>query len=140
MRSSSVCKPSPLIRIALISTLALLGSGWTCSAMFLSCQNAVQPRITSLSPDRIPGNAEAVLLIAIGNGFTAQSQIMWNGHPLQTTFVDSEHLQTTITRETFDAFGSVGSSVQISVRSQVSFDDMGCRIGGDSATLILVIE
>ena len=143
MRSSlaSACKPFPLIRIALIAALTLLLSDWTCSAIFLSCQGVGQPQVTSLSPDSIPSDAESVVLTADGSGFTPQSQIMWNGNALQTTFIDSHHLQTTITRQTFDSFGgSVGSSVQISVMSQSSFDDMGCPIGGNSATLALVIK
>ena len=50
-------------------------------------------------------------------------------------------LQTTIAQQTFDSFGgSVGNNVQISVRSQASFNDLGCPIGGNSATLDLVIN
>jgi IPT/TIG domain-containing protein len=133
-------KPFPWIRVALIAALTLLLSGWTCRAIFLSCQGVGQSQVTSLSPDAIPSNVESVLLTADGSGFTPQSQIMWNGNALQTTFVDSHHVQTTITQQTFDSFGgSVGNNVQISVRSQASFDDLGCPIGGNSATLVLVI-
>lgn len=144
MRSSlaNPYKPCPSIRIAFIVALTLLLSGWTCSAMFISCQGVVvQPQIASLSPDTIPSDTESVLLTVDGSGFTSQSQIMWNGNALQTTFMDSHHVQTTITQHTFDSFGgSAGSSVQISVRSQASFDDLGCPIGGDSAALVLVIN
>src|ERR1700758_2786396 len=143
MRSSlaHTYKPSPRIRVALIAALSLLLSGWTCSALFLSCQGVGQSQVTSLSPDAIPSNAESVQLTAVGSGFTPQSQIMWNGNALQTTFINSHHLQTTVTQQTFDSFGgSVGNNVQISVRSQASFDDLGCPIGGNSATLVLVIN
>ena len=143
MRSSLAhpYKSFPLIRGALIAALTLLLPGWTCSAIFLSCQGVSQSQVTSLSPDAIPSNAESVLLTADGSGFTPQSQIMWNGNALQTTFMDSHHLQTTVTQQTFDSFGgSVGNNVQISVRSQASFDDLGCPIGGNSATLVLVIN
>ena len=143
MRSSLAhpYKPFLLIRVALIAALTQLLSGWTCSALFLSCQGVGQSQVTSLSPDAIPGNTESVLLTADGSGFTPQSQIMWNGNALQTTFMDSQHLQTTVTQQTFDSFGgSVGNNVQISVSSQASFDDLGCPIGGNSATLILVIN
>jgi ABC-type iron transport system FetAB ATPase subunit len=76
-----------------------------------------------------------------GSGFIPQSQIMWNGNPLQTTFMDSHHLQTTVTQQTFDSFGgTLVNNVQISVRSQASFNDLGCPIGGNSATLVLVIN
>src|ERR1700757_2813615 len=85
-------KPSTLSRVALIAALSLLLSGWTCSALFLSCQGVAQSQVTSLSPDAIPSNAESVLLTADGSGFTPQSQIMWNGNALQTRFMDSHHL------------------------------------------------
>lgn len=134
-------KPFPLIRVALIAALTLLLSDWTCSAIFVSCQGVVQSQVISLSPDTIRRDAESVLLTADGSGFTPQSQIMWNGNALETTFMDSHHLQTTVTQQTFDSFGgSVGNNVQISVRSQASFDDLGCPIGGNSATLVLVIN
>jgi hypothetical protein len=131
-------KPFRLIRVAFI---ALLSSGWTCSAIFLSCQGVAQSQVTSLAPDAIPSIAESVLLTVAGSGFTPQSQIMWNGNGLQTTFMDSHHLQTTVTQQTFDSFGgSVGNNVQISVKSHASFDDLGCPIGANSATLVLVIN
>ena len=135
-------KPFRLIHTALIATLTLLLSGWTCSALFLSCHGVgQQPQITSLSPDTIPSNANSVLLTVDGSGFTPQSEIMWNGNSLQTTFLDSHRLQTTITQQTFDSFGgSAGSSVQISVRSQGSVTDLGCPIDGNSAALVLVIN
>ncbi len=137
------CKRLLQVRIAFIAALTLLLSGWTtCNGMFVSCQGSVpQAQITSLSPGTIPSDAESILLIVNGSGFISQSQIMWNGSALQTTFMDSRHLQTTITQQTFDSFGgSAGSTVQISVKSQESVSDFGCPIGGNSATLVLVIN
>ena len=137
-----LCKPFTLMHVALLAALTLLLSGWTCSALFVSCQGVGSPpQIAALSPDTIPSDAESVLLTVDGSGFTPQSQIMWNGNTLQTTFMDSHHLQTGITRQTFDSLGgSAGSSVQISVRSQGSVDNFGCPIGGNSAALVLVIN
>lgn len=129
---SSPCKPFSLI--ALIAVLTVLLSGWTCSGMFVSCQGVSQAQITSLSPGAIPRDVNSVPLTVTGSGFTPQSQIMWNGSTLETTFLDSHHLQTTITRETLESFGG-GSSVRISV-SQGS----GCPINGNSAALDLVIN
>ncbi len=147
MRSRWVypCKPFPWVRIAFIAALTLLISGWTtCSAIvdFNSCEGSVpQPQITSLSPGAIPVDATSVLLTVNGSDFVSQSRIMWNGSPLQTTFTDSRHLQTTITQQTFNSFGgSAGSSVQISVRSQGSVGVLGCPNGGNSSTLELVIN
>jgi hypothetical protein len=130
------------MHVALLAALTLLLSGWTCSALFVSCQGVgSQPQIAALLPDTIPSDAESVLLTVDGSGFTPQSLIMWNGNALQTTFMDSHHLQTAITRQTFDTLGgSAGSSVQISVRSQSSVDNFGCPIGGNSAALVLVIN
>ncbi len=140
MRSSLVptCKPSASIRIALIASLSLLLSGWTCSFEFDSCQGVgSQPQITSLSPISIPSDAHSVPLTVEGSGFTPRSQILWNGSTLETTFMDSHHIQATITQDTFESFGgSAGSSVQISARSQSS----GCPIGENSTTLALVID
>jgi hypothetical protein len=139
------CKPFPLVRIAFIAVLTLLISGWsTCTAMvdFNSCEGSMlQPQITSLSPGAVPGDSTSVLLIVNGSDFVPQSQIMWNGSALPTTFKDSHHLQTAITQQTFNSFGGVaGSSVQISVRSLGSGGVSGCPVGGNSATLDLVID
>ena len=133
------------VRIAFMAALTFLLSGWTtCNALFVfnSCQgSSPQPQVTSLSPGAIPGDAESVLLVVNGSGFVPQSQIMWNGGALQTTFLDSRHIQTTITQQTFDSFGgSAGSTVQISVRSLGSAAVVGCPIAGNSATLVLVIN
>jgi hypothetical protein len=146
MRSCLVnpCKPFPSVRIAFVAVLTLLLSGWTtCTAIvkFSSCPGTVPlPQITSLSPDTIAGDTESVLLIANGSDFVPQSQIMWNGSALQTTFTDSRHLQATITRQTLDSFGGSAGSVQISVRSQGTAPVLGCPNGGNSATLVLVIN
>ena len=139
------CKPLLSVRLAFIAALTLLLSAWTtCNGIFVfnSCQASVpQPQITSLSPDTIPSDAESVLLIVNGSGFIPQSQIMWNGRVLQTTFMDSRHLQTTITQQTVDSFGaSAGSIVHISVSSPGAIADLGCPNGLNSATLILVIN
>jgi len=142
---SSLAKSSKLsfwIRITLIAFLTVLLSGWTCSVFFASCQGlGAQPQVTSLSPGTIPSDAESVLLTVVGSGFTSQSLIMWNGNALQTTFIDSHHLQTLITPQTFDSFGgSAGNDVQISVRSQESVNHSGCPGDGNSAFLALVIS
>ena len=140
------CKLFLSARIALVALLTLLLSGWTtCTAIVALgglCTGAMpQPQITSLSPDTIPGDPEAVPLIVIGNGFVPQSQIMWNDTPLPTTFTDSHHLQTTITQQTLNSLAaSVGSNVQISVRSQGLTPVVGCSNGGSSAIFVLLIN
>jgi hypothetical protein len=139
MRSSLLNprKPFPSIRIALIAALPLLLSGWTCSGMFESCEGVSQAGVAALSPSNIPSDTNSVPLTVTGRGFTPKSRIRWNGSTLETTFLDSDHLQATITQQTFDDFGgSAGNSVQISVAAQGS----GCPISANSVTLVLVID
>ena len=147
MRSRLVehSKPFPWVRIALVAVLTLLLSGWTtCTAIvsFNTCPSTVpQPVIISLAPDTIPDDTESDQLTVEGSSFVPQSQIMWNGSALQTTFTDSRHLRTTITRQTFESFGgSAGSSVQISVMSPESTLVVGCPNGLSSAALVLLIN
>ncbi len=131
-----------LVRITLIAALTLLLSGWTtCNGMFVGCQDSVpQPQITSLSPATIPADAEPVLLIVNGSGFVPQSRIMWNGSALQTTFIDSDQLQTAITEQILNSFGdSARSTMQISVRSLGSGADLGCPVV-NSGTLVLIVN
>jgi len=138
-------EPLPSVRIALIAGLILLLSGWTtCNAMFVfnGCEGSIaQPKITSLSPNAVPGDGESVLLTVNGASFAVNSLIMWNGNALPTTFIDPDHLQTPITQQTFASFGgSTGSTVQISVSSPASVEMVGCPNGGNSATLALIIN
>src|SRR6478609_1834398 len=93
----------------------------------------------TISPDSIADNMESVPLTVNGDGFVAQSQILWNGRALPTTFTGPRQLQATITQQTLDSFGSsVGHTVQISVTSPGSSSIVGCPNGGSSGTLVLV--
>src|SRR5215469_2133448 len=111
MRSRLVnpSKHFPVIRIALLAVLTLLLSGWTtCAAIigFGTCPTPVpQPVLISLSPDTVPDDGESIPLEVDGSDFVPQSEIMWNGNALQTRFMDSRHLQATITPQTFNSFG-----------------------------------
>src|SRR5260370_42607219 len=76
-----------------------------------------------------------------GSGFGGKWEIMWKGSGLPTTFIDSDHLQTPITQQTFASFGgSTGSTVQISVSSPASVAVVGCPNGGKSSPLGLVVK
>jgi IPT/TIG domain len=136
---------APLLRVMLVSALALLLSGGsTCSAIFAfkSCEDSVaQPQVTSLSPSTISRDAESVLLAVNGSNFTPQSQIMWDGSALPTAFVDSGLVETTITQQTFALFGvTSGNTVQISVMSPGLAAVSDCPVNGSSAALMLVID
>jgi|SRR5580704_10078774 hypothetical protein len=122
--------------IALVVAMALLLSGWTCFVGFVSCQGVSQVQIISLSPTSIPSDAHSVPLTVEGDGFTSQSRILWNGSALQTTFLDSHHLQATITQDTLDSFGG-GPVAHISAGTQ---GGSGCPIGGNSTALDLAIN
>ncbi len=129
--------PKPY-RVAFVLVLTLLLPAWTCNFGFQSCLgNVQQPHISSLLPDSVPGDATSVVLTVNGSDFIPQSQILWNRNRLQTTYVDSGHLQATITQQTFESFGgSTGNSVLISVESRTSFE---CS-NEVSSTLVLVID
>jgi IPT/TIG domain len=127
----------PWVRIVLVAVLVLILSSWTTCGVFFSfnsCPGALpQPQITSLSPNTISVEAASVLLIVNGNNFVPQSQVLWNGSALATTFVDSHHLQVTITQATLESFGvSAGSNVLISAMSPSSIQVVGCPNGGAS--------
>ena len=128
------------LRVSLLAIVTFALSGWTCTAV--SCFGVSSaPQVASLSPHSISANTQSVPLIVIGDNFVAQSQILWNGNTLATTFMDSQHLQATITPQTFQQFGgSQGSNVLIAVNSPVSTFVPGCPIAGSSATLVLVIN
>jgi len=141
---NSLSRTKPWLRVGLVAVVTFALSGWTCSAIigFNSCLGIpAAPQIISLSPNAVSQNATSVVLIVIGNNFVSQSQILWNGNTLVTTFIDSSHLEATITQQTFAQFGgSPGSNVLISVNSPVSTSVVGCPIPGSSATLVLVIS
>jgi hypothetical protein len=135
-------KPLLLIRLTLLAILTLLLSGWTCSVFFASCQGVgSQFQATSLLPNTIARDTEPIRLTVGGSGFDPRSTIMWNGNALETTFVDSQHLQAEISQQTFESFGgSPGNDVQISVKSPRLVDHSGCPVNGNSAFLFLAIN
>ena len=89
-------KPIPWLRIGFVAALIWTSSGGTCTAVigFNSCLGVpATPQITFLSPNAVSAAANSVLLTVGGGGFVPQSQILWNGSALPTTFADSHHLQ-----------------------------------------------
>ena len=142
--SSCLVHASKPFRLAFVFVVSSLLSGWTCTAIlgFNSCPDEVpQPQITAILPTSISADELPVRLSVDGDGFVSQSEILWNGNPLQTTFMNSRHLQTTITQLTLDSFGgSAGSNVQISVVSPESDFIVGCPNGGSSSTLVLFVN
>ena len=136
-----LCKP---YRLGLVLGLAALSSAWTCTAIvnLNGCVDAApHPQIAALSPNPISADAVSVVLNVEGTEFVSQSEIQWNQNPLPTTFIDSRHLQATVTQQTFDLFGgSAGNGVLISVMSPETRSVVGCANGGNSSALILDIN
>ena len=130
-------------RIALILLLTGLSTAWTCSAVvnLNGCPDATShPQIGVLSPNPISANLVSEVLSVDGMGFGPQSEILWNKYPLPTTFIDSRHLQTTITQETYGTYGgSAGTTVLISVSSPGTGSAVGCT-NGNSSTLLLEVD
>src|SRR5262245_36371343 len=98
MRSCLIenAEPFPWLRIGFVAALSLVLSGWTCTAIigFNSCLGVpVTPAITLISPSVMSATTDSSLLAVRGSGFVPQSQILWNGNALATTFIDSGHLQ-----------------------------------------------
>jgi hypothetical protein len=61
--------------------------------------------------------------------------------PKSVAFIDSRHLQTTITQETFESYGgSAGKNVSNTVTSPGTTSVVGCPNGGNSSTPILDIN
>jgi hypothetical protein len=106
-------------RIGLVLGLAALLSAWTCSAVvnLNGCADSFpHPQIGALSPNPISADIVSEVLSVEGMGFVPQSEVHWNKHPLPTSFIDSRHLQATVTQDTLDSFGgSSGNSVTVSV-------------------------
>lgn len=141
-RSGIACK---LYRINFVLVLLPIISGWTCSSIvdFKSCPGAIpQPQLFALSPDTISADAVSVPLTVKGNGFVDRSQILWNGNRLQTIFLNTYHLQATITQQTFEYGGAANGSALISVMSPGSgmISIEGCQNGGNSGSLALFIN
>lgn len=87
-------------RIGLVLGLAALLSAWTCTAVvnLNGCPDAFpHPQIGALSPNPISADIASLVLSVEGTGFVPQSEIQWNKNPLPTTFIDSRHLQATVT-------------------------------------------
>ena len=132
----------PWLRLGFVGVLILTLSGWTCTAIvgFQTCLGVpASPQIASLSPATISATADTVLLTVSGSNFISQSQILWNGNALPTTFIDSQHLRVSITQQTFAQFGGAfGNNVLISVNTPAT--SLGCPISGSSSTLILTVH
>ena len=67
--------------------------------------------LTGISPVLAHAGDPGTTLTVDGNGFTASSQVRWNGSPRTTTFVSSSQLSATLTMNDFASGGAVPVSV-----------------------------
>jgi uncharacterized protein (TIGR03437 family) len=71
------------------------------------------PVLTSTFPTGEPtAGAASFTLTANGTGFLSGSQILWNGSPLTTTYVDANHLTTMVPANLVASQGTVSLSVK----------------------------
>jgi trimeric autotransporter adhesin len=75
---------------------------------------ALPPVVSSLSPNSVPAESPGLTLTVNGSNFTADSQVLWNGTPLATTFVSA----TKVTAQISAALLEVGQSNGVAVRNQ----------------------
>lgn len=89
-------------RLAAAATLSVTAAtpapgGGVSNALDLTIAAAPAPTIVALSPSRITAGWGAPFTLAItGSGFTARSEVQWDGAPRATRFIDAATLHVTI--------------------------------------------
>ena len=76
---------------------------------------APTPVITDVTPDAIPAGAAGVELTVNGVNFGADAQVLWNGTPLPTQFVDA----TRVTAQVDPTRVALGQVAGVAVRTQL---------------------
>ncbi len=76
---------------------------------------APPPAITSLSPNSVQAGSPATTLTVNGSGFSADSQVLWNGTPLATQFVSPVQVKVQLAASLL----AVGQSAGVAVRNQL---------------------
>jgi hypothetical protein len=57
---------------------------------------ALQPEVTSLSPQSVLAESSALTLTVAGSHFAADAQVLWNGTPLPTQFISSTQVKAQV--------------------------------------------
>ncbi|MBI5295495.1 MAG: alpha amylase C-terminal domain-containing protein [Chloroflexi bacterium] len=70
------------------------------------------PTVSSISPVKATYGITSLPLTVTGSGFTQNTNIMWNGAPLSTTYVNSTTLQVTLTSANL---GTSAANIPVSV-------------------------
>jgi hypothetical protein len=75
---------------------------------------ALRPTISSVSPNSISAGSPATVLTINGANFAPDAQVLWNGEPLTTTWVNSDRLRAQVGA----ALLHYGQTVGLAVRNQ----------------------
>ncbi len=71
----------------------------------------VAPVLNNIVPNTLPAGGPAFIVMVNGSSFVSTSQVLWNGSPRPTTFINSGQLQANITANDIAAPGSANVSV-----------------------------
>jgi len=82
--------------------------------------DAAAPVVTTLVPSSLTAGQGATTLTINGNNFTADAQLLWNGSPLPTQFVNGNQLKVALPAELLDQ----GQTVGVAVRNQSPVEDI----------------
>jgi len=91
--------------------------------------HAPRPVILAIDPGSVVAGSGPVVLTVRGASFAPDAQVLWDGLPLSTQFVDASHLGAAVPRDLL----TEGRTVGISVRNQLPV----IRVSG---TMDLVVE
>ncbi len=75
--------------------------------------DAAAPFVTGLTPPSVVAGSPSLLLTVIGGNFAGDAQVLWNGVPLATQFVDAGKLQVQVD----GALLTLGQTAGIAVRN-----------------------
>ncbi|MBK8050620.1 MAG: IPT/TIG domain-containing protein [Anaerolineales bacterium] len=75
---------------------------------------APQPAITKLTPKIVAAGAPTTTITVDGANFAADAQVLWDGAPLPTTFVNGSRVKVQAPR----ALLAIGGAVGLAVRNQ----------------------
>ena len=75
---------------------------------------ALPPAITSLSPASVPAGSPATTLTVNGSHFAADAQVLWNGAPLATQFVNPNQVKVQLAAPLL----TFGQTAGVAVRNQ----------------------
>jgi hypothetical protein len=89
------------------------GGGMSSVQVFAITAPAVNPvpTLTSFEPDQAPTGGPGFLLIVHGTGFVVASQVLWNGSPLPTAYVNGTTLTATVSPGELTSVGPVPVTV-----------------------------